>query len=112
VLVDGVAKRKRNNGFRAAALDAAKKHKSDALLYLDHEAVANAVVDMLGDKDGSACMTFLEFEELVFALVTGQPRPSYRKAVCASWRASPRVSHVANTARGGRAPRGAHCLAV
>jgi hypothetical protein len=60
VLVDGLAKRKRNNGFPTAALDAAKKHKTDAFLYLDHEAVANAVVALLGDKDGSAYMTFLD----------------------------------------------------
>jgi hypothetical protein len=35
-----------------------KKHTTtDALLSLDHEAVPNAVVDMLGDKDGSAYHT-------------------------------------------------------
>ncbi len=33
------------------------------------------------------------------SLSSQPPRPPYRKAACASWRACPRVSHVANTAR-------------
>jgi hypothetical protein len=53
VLVDFLAEtRERNKGVPTPAAKVAKKRKTDSIVYLDHKKVVDAMVAMLGDKDG------------------------------------------------------------